>query len=239
MFLEQSNSEYKSILGKPFEYKEDMDILCGKHMSRGSLAFNSNANVVDLERRLSFGDEDSPFVHTNLNNDFSPFVIPRVGESTFQFTYDGLNEIPSQVCSQANDSGTGEYIPSSSNKRASQDEATSPEKITHITPSSSKARGKRQKIIEEATSALKELCSLNNERLQLHKLLSGTLSHTQPNVDDSCSIKECLQKLKSLPGFTQDILYIAATRFKDTDFRTVFMALDDEDKLGWILHDRP
>ena len=95
--MEQSNSEYKSILEKSFEQKEEMDILCGKTMSKRSVAFNNNANVVDLEQRMSFGDEDSPLVHISIYNDFSPFLFPRVGESSFESAYDGVNQIPSQV----------------------------------------------------------------------------------------------------------------------------------------------
>ncbi|MQL96025.1 hypothetical protein Taro_028697 [Colocasia esculenta] len=54
----ESNSEFKKYLDKPFPYKRQMDILCGKTTVRGS-HFMGSTQEVDVEARRSFGDDDS------------------------------------------------------------------------------------------------------------------------------------------------------------------------------------
>ncbi|MQL86485.1 hypothetical protein Taro_019012, partial [Colocasia esculenta] len=56
-----SNSEFKKYLDKPFPYKRQLDILCGKTNIRGS-HFMGSTQEVDVEARRSFGDDDRPSV---------------------------------------------------------------------------------------------------------------------------------------------------------------------------------
>ncbi|MQM05841.1 hypothetical protein Taro_038657 [Colocasia esculenta] len=54
----ESNSEFKKYVDKPFPYKRQLDILCGKTTVWGS-HFMGSTQEVDVEARRSFGDDDS------------------------------------------------------------------------------------------------------------------------------------------------------------------------------------
>ncbi|MQL93572.1 hypothetical protein Taro_026212, partial [Colocasia esculenta] len=54
----ESNSEFKKVLDKPFPYKRQLDILCGKTTVRGC-HFMGSTQDVDVESRQSFRDDDS------------------------------------------------------------------------------------------------------------------------------------------------------------------------------------
>lgn len=224
-----------------------MDILCGNSMSRGCLGFGTTMDN-DLSQRRSWGDEDSPrrrlssmglhpnASHVDLETEFNPF-IPTSGSYEVHLepeTQGGRFNTPLSV---GGCSGTGHYTPSPPTKRPSEDEATSPNKTrTCGTPSYTCGRGKRNKRLDNATDALHKYCAVNANLVDLCKSFGGGNSSATSTSDQSCTVKDCLKKVKELPGYNQDILFNAADLFDNAHVRSVFMALDDEDKLGWIAH---
>ncbi|MQL78514.1 hypothetical protein Taro_010949, partial [Colocasia esculenta] len=60
-----TNFEFKKYIDKPFPYKRQLDILCGKTTIRGS-HFMGSTQEVDVEARRSFGDDDRPSVDVDV-----------------------------------------------------------------------------------------------------------------------------------------------------------------------------
>ncbi|MQM05781.1 hypothetical protein Taro_038593 [Colocasia esculenta] len=83
-----TNSEFNKYIDKPFPYKRQLDILCGKTIVQCS-HFMGSTQEVDVEARRSFGDDDSvdreQFKHMGLESsqfysidgdNFNPFDFP-------------------------------------------------------------------------------------------------------------------------------------------------------------------
>ncbi|MQM23527.1 hypothetical protein Taro_056592, partial [Colocasia esculenta] len=157
----ESNVEFKKILDKPFPYKRELDILCGKTTVRGC-HFMGSTQDVDVESRRSFGDDDSVgreqfnamglesnHIYSVDDDNFNPFFYP-----------------PSS-----------QYYPSSqpirdktlTNNQPNEDEATSPEK-RQSTPTYMVSRKRKSKKPLDPM-ALAQYCMLNNEQINMAKNL--------------------------------------------------------------------
>ena len=201
-----------------------MDLLCSKTTCRGSLSFGSNQEV-DLERRRSFGDDESPrrqFSEMGLQSQstpaeeedsFDPFAYYPSTQPSVNFNM-ARQETPPVTCD-------------------AEDEVSSPQK-GHASGSSSQKNKKRKGKFDG--SFLQDYCKLSRDRLEIAKLLFPASSSATSAGTEECTVKECLKKVKTLPGCTPEILYCAANLFKQSENRVVFMALEDEDKIGWISH---
>ncbi|MQL80394.1 hypothetical protein Taro_012844 [Colocasia esculenta] len=215
------NSEFKKYIDKPFSYKRQLDILCGKTTVRGS-HFMGSTQEVDVEARRSFGDDDSV--------DREQFNAMGLESSQF-YLIDGDNfnpfDFPSSSQPNPPSWSVGEKTPT--NIHPVEDEATSPARRRNDHASTCSRKRKSKKSFDP------NLLS-QYERINMVRALFPSSSNTSSTPQEQCTMRECVVRMKSLPGYNQQLLFLASTLFEKPEKRAWFMALDDEDALAWILN---
>ncbi|MQM12400.1 hypothetical protein Taro_045318 [Colocasia esculenta] len=225
-FRKKSNSEFKKYLEKPFPYKRQLDILCGKTTVRGS-HFMGSTQEVDVEVRRSFGDDDSVG-----REQFNAMGL----ESSQFYSIDGDNfnpfDFPSSSQPNPPSRSVGEKTPT--NIHPVEDEATSLARRRNDHASTCSRKRKSKKSFDP--NLLSQYCMMNNERINMVRALFPSSSTTSSTLQEQYTMRECVVRMKSLPGYNQHLLFLASTLFEKPEKRAWFMALDDEDALAWILN---
>lgn len=186
---------------------------------------------VDVEARRSIGDDASvgreelsamginSTQQCSLDDDnFDPFWDPSPAQ---QFT-------PSQpdAATQASRDKAPMLTPTGD------DEATSPDKRQR-TPAYDASRKKKGKKSSDHLS-LSEYCILNKERINMARSLFQASVSAPAAQQETYTMRQCVQRLKSLPGYTRELLIASSTLFVDPEKRAWFMSIDDEDAIPWI-----
>ncbi|MQM04137.1 hypothetical protein Taro_036928 [Colocasia esculenta] len=222
----KSNSKFKKYLDKPFPYKRQLDILCGKTTVRGS-HFLGSTQEVDVEARRSFGDDDSVG-----REQFNAMGL----ESSQFYSIDGDNfnpfDFPSSSQPNPPSRPVGEKTPI--NIHPMEDEATSPARRRNDHASTCSRKRKSKKSFDP--NLLSQYCMMNNELINMVQALFPSSSSTSSTPQEQYTMRECVVRMKSLPRYNQQLLFLASTLFEKPEKRAWFMALDDEDALAWILN---
>ncbi|MQL93085.1 hypothetical protein Taro_025727 [Colocasia esculenta] len=170
-----TNSEYKNYIDKPFSYKRQLDILCGKTTVRGS-HFMGSTQEVDVEATRSFGDDDSV--------DREQFNAMGLESSQFH-SMDGDNfnpfDFPSSSQLNPPSRSVGEKTPT--NIHPVEDEATSPTRRRNDHASTVSRKRKSKKSFDPNLPS--QYCMLNNERINMfNPLATGFKGRTLPLHND-------------------------------------------------------
>ncbi|MQL71252.1 hypothetical protein Taro_003570 [Colocasia esculenta] len=117
-----------------------------------------------------------------------------------------------------------------------EDEATSLDKRRTTQAQTSQTRKRRSKKSSELLT-LAQYCQLNDQRMKLAKtLFPGSSSYTASKDEEQYTIMECVSRLKTMVGYSQELLMRALPLFELPSKRVVFMSLDDEDAMAIALH---
>ncbi|MQL85075.1 hypothetical protein Taro_017594 [Colocasia esculenta] len=209
------NSDYKKYIDKPFPYKRQLDILCGKTTVRGS-HFMGSTQDVDVEATQSFGDDDS--------DDRQQFNAMGLDSSQFQ-SIDGDNfnpfDYPSSSQRNPPSRSVGEKTPT--NIHQVEDEATSPtrRRTDHASIGSRKRKSKKS----FDPNVLSQYCMLNNERINMVRSLFPNSSSTSSTPQEQYTMRECVVRMKSLPGPSVDV--DALVREILCEENALFLAIDE------------
>ncbi|MQM08262.1 hypothetical protein Taro_041117, partial [Colocasia esculenta] len=173
----KSNSEFKKYLDKPFPYKRQLDILCGKTTVWGS-HFMDSTQEVDVEARQSFGDDDSVG-----RKQFNAMGL----ESSQFYSIDGDNfnpfDFPSSSQPNPPSRPVGEKTPT--NIHPVEDEASSPARRWNDHASTCSRKRKSKKSFDP--TILSQYCMMNNEHINMVRAL-----FPRPSVDVDALVREIL-----------------------------------------------
>ncbi|MQL83231.1 hypothetical protein Taro_015723, partial [Colocasia esculenta] len=222
----ETNSEFKKYIDKPFPYKRQLDILCGKTTVRGS-HFMGSTQEVDVEARRSFEDDDSVD-----REQFNAMGLESI--QFYSIDGDNFNPFDFPSSSQANppSQSIGDKTPI--NIHPVEDEATSPTRRRNDHASTCSRKRKSKKSFDP--NLLSQHCMMNNERINMVRALFPSSSSTSSTPQEQYTMRECVVRMKSLPGYNQQLLFLASTLFEKPEKRAWFMALDDDDALAWIVN---
>ncbi|MQL68452.1 hypothetical protein Taro_000712, partial [Colocasia esculenta] len=151
------NSKFKKYMDKPFPYKRQLDILCGKTTVRGS-HFIDSTQEVDVEARRSFEDDDSVG-----REQFNAMGL----ESSQFYSIDGDNfnpfDFPSSSQPNLPSRSVGEKT--STNIHPVKDETTSPARRRNDHASTCSRKRKSKKSFDP--TILSQYRMMNNERINM------------------------------------------------------------------------
>ncbi|MQM15043.1 hypothetical protein Taro_047979 [Colocasia esculenta] len=216
--LQQTNSDLAKLIDKPFPYKQQMDILCGKTTVRGSHFLGSTQDV-DVDLRRSFGDADNSTRQGFSAMGLDSQQVQSIDDDNFNpFDFPPLTQPPSYENTQTQNTPI-------------EDEATSPNKRRTTQAQSSQSRKRRSKKSSELLT-LAQYCQLNDQRMKLEKSLFPQSSSSTASKDvEQYTVRECVSQLKTMVGYSQELLMRALPLFEIPSKRVVFMSLDEEDAM--------
>ncbi|MQL77998.1 hypothetical protein Taro_010437 [Colocasia esculenta] len=203
-----------------------MDILCGKTTFRGSHFLGSTQDV-DVDSRRSFGDDDNSTRQGFSAMGLDSQQVQSIDDDNFNpFDFPPLSQPPSYENTQTQNTPI-------------EDEATSPDKRRTTQAQSSQSRKRRSKKSSELLT-LAQYCQLNDQRMKLAKsLFPGSSSCTMSKDEEQYTVRECVSRLKTMVGYSQELLMRALPLFEITSKRVVFMSLDEEDAMVVVFRYRP
>ncbi|MQL88378.1 hypothetical protein Taro_020926 [Colocasia esculenta] len=216
--LQQTKEDLVKLIDKPFPYKQQMDILCGKTIVRGS-HFPGSTQDVDVDSRCSFGNDDNSTRQGFSAMGLDSQQVQSIDDDNFNpFDFPPLSQPPSYENTQTQNTPI-------------EDEAISPDKRRTAQAQSSQSRKRRSKKSSELLT-LAQYCQLNVQRMKLAKsLFPGYSSSIVSKEEEQYTIRECVSRLKTMVGYSQELLMRALPLFERASKRVVFMSLDEEDAM--------
>ncbi|MQM16920.1 hypothetical protein Taro_049882 [Colocasia esculenta] len=183
--LQQTNSDLAKLIDKPFPYKQQMDILCGKTTVRSSHFLGSTQDV-DVDSQRSFCDDDNSTRQGFSAMGLDSQQVQSIDDDNFNpFDFPPLSQPPSYENTQTQNTPI-------------EDEATSPDERRTTQAQSSKSRKRRSKKYSELLT-LAQYYQLNDQRMKLEKsLFPGSSSSTVSKDEEQYTVRECVSRLKTM-----------------------------------------
>lgn len=162
------------------------------------------------ELGIIYGDQTAEFKDV-----FPLSQFPTFDEDKLEVEDASTNDTPS--ASPSDSSESKDYTPQGTRRRP-----------RSLTPTSN-LRGKKEARIMETGEALLKECSESPKEKNL--VLN---SHEKCFRSDAFSITKCVKCLESIEGVDGNTYLRAINKFKDADWREMFMAMSAERRLVWL-----
>lgn len=142
---------------------------------------------------------------------------------------DDENELDDQYINNGNGSANHVHV----DKDSSYDDLHEVERITRSEKQQIHVRSKKESTshhMNEALAAWAQVSLVRADRLRRDRSAEAT-----SRVTSDCSLTKCVAALDGLEDISDDTYGKALEKFKDSDWREMFIAMPNERKRGWIL----